>query len=101
MLSGVGRADKVRPDGIDMVHELSGVGQNLQDHLDFIETFKTKDSDTIGISLKGGFNLVREIFKWRKDGVSLVSSTGAEAGSFLKRRRSWTDRTFKPILCRA
>ena len=84
MLSGVGPADEIKPHGIDMVHELSGVGQNLQDHLDFIQTFKTKDSDTIGISLKGGFNLIREIFKWRKDGVSLVSSTGAEAGSFFK-----------------
>ena len=35
-LSGVGRADDIRRHGIDMVHELPGVGQNLQDHLDLV-----------------------------------------------------------------
>jgi choline dehydrogenase len=30
--SGIGPADKITPHGIDMVHELSGVGQGMQDH---------------------------------------------------------------------
>jgi choline dehydrogenase len=33
-LSGVGRADEVRALGIDVVHDLPGVGENLQDHLE-------------------------------------------------------------------
>ncbi len=33
-LSGVGPADHLRPLGIDMVVDLPGVGQNLQDHLE-------------------------------------------------------------------
>ena len=32
MLSGVGPAAHLREHGIDMVHDLSGVGENLQDH---------------------------------------------------------------------
>jgi choline dehydrogenase len=32
-LSGVGAADQLRPLGIDVVHDLPGVGENLQDHL--------------------------------------------------------------------
>lgn len=34
MLSGIGPADDLRAAGIDVVHDLSGVGQNLQDHID-------------------------------------------------------------------
>src|SRR5262245_7073175 len=32
MLSGIGAADQLRAHGIDVVHDLPGVGQNLQDH---------------------------------------------------------------------
>ena len=34
MLSGIGRADELRRLGIDVVADLPGVGDNLQDHLD-------------------------------------------------------------------
>src|SRR4029453_12600851 len=33
-ISGVGAADELRALGIDVVHDLSGVGENLQDHLE-------------------------------------------------------------------
>ncbi len=83
-LSGVGRPQDITPHGIDMVHELPGVGQNLQDHLDFILSYKTKDTDNLGIGLRAGMKLLREIFKWRKDGNSMIASSMAEAGSFFK-----------------
>ncbi len=35
MRSGVGNAEHLRELGIDVVHDLPGVGQNLQDHLDW------------------------------------------------------------------
>ena len=34
MLSGIGRGDELKALGIDVVHDLPGVGQNLQDHFD-------------------------------------------------------------------
>ena len=34
MLSGIGRADDLKALGIDVVHDLPGVGRNLQDHFD-------------------------------------------------------------------
>ncbi|MEN8738877.1 MAG: GMC family oxidoreductase N-terminal domain-containing protein, partial [Phaeobacter gallaeciensis] len=52
-LSGVGRPEDITPHGIGMVHELPGVGQNLQDHLDFTLAYKSKDRDNFGISLPG------------------------------------------------
>ncbi|WP_121066681.1 GMC family oxidoreductase [Chachezhania antarctica] len=81
-LSGVGRAQDITKHGIEMVHELPGVGQNLQDHLDFILAYKTRDTDTFGIGLRGTAKLVREILKWRRDGNSMIASPLAEAGSF-------------------
>ena len=30
--SGVGPADEIKPHGLEVVHELAGVGRNLQDH---------------------------------------------------------------------
>ncbi len=34
LLSGIGPADELKSVGIDVVHDLSGVGRNLHDHLD-------------------------------------------------------------------
>ena len=34
-LSGVGPAEELRAHGIDVIHHLPGVGENLQDHLEF------------------------------------------------------------------
>ena len=38
--SGVGPADEIKPHGLEMVHELPGVGQNLQDHLGVVSQFE-------------------------------------------------------------
>lgn len=83
-LSGVGRCEDITPHGIGMVHELPGVGQNLQDHLDFIMVYKSKDTDNFGIGLRGSVKLIAEMLKWRKDGKSMIASTITECGSFFK-----------------
>ena len=43
MLSGVGPADHLRSLGIEMVHDLPGVGQNLRDHLTVAVRIKAKE----------------------------------------------------------
>lgn len=83
-LSGVGRPQDITRHGIDMVHELQGVGQNLQDHIDYVLGYKTKDTDNLGIGLRATAKLISEIFKWRRHGNSMVASTITEAGSFFK-----------------
>jgi len=84
MLSGVGPAAHLAEHGIPLVHDLPGVGRNLQDHLDFIMAWKSDDTDMVGLGWDGLKALVRNIGQWRKDGTGLVSSTFAEAGAFLK-----------------
>lgn len=83
-LSGVGRAEDITPHGISMVHELPGVGQNLQDHLDFILAYKTDDKDNFGFSLAGMKQMLRHSLQWRKDGTGMMSSPFAEGAAFLK-----------------
>ena len=39
MNSGIGDADELRKHGIDIVHELKGVGKNLQDHYGVLNSF--------------------------------------------------------------
>ena len=41
MLSGIGPADELRALGIDVVHDLPGVGKNFQDHMDVYITAET------------------------------------------------------------
>lgn len=84
MLSGIGPGAELACHGIRVSHDLPGVGRNLQDHLDFVAAWTSKDRDMLGISLPGLVDLVRHIRQWRKDGTGLVASPGAEGAAFLK-----------------
>jgi choline dehydrogenase-like flavoprotein len=84
MLSGIGPGEHLRSRGISVVKDLPGVGQNLQDHLDFIYTAKTRDTDVLGLGLVGTYKLLRHILDWRRDGSGLVATPGAESGAFVK-----------------
>ena len=83
-LSGVGRAQDIEKHGIKMVHELPGVGENLQDHLDFILAYKSKDTDNFGLGLRAAWNFMKHILQWRKDGTGMIATPFAESGAFLK-----------------
>ena len=86
LLSGIGPADELKAHGIAVRHELPGVGRNLQDHLDFIASWKTKDTNGIGIGLRGTINILRQIGIWRREGGGIIASPSAEAGAFFKSR---------------
>ena len=83
-LSGVGRSQDITPHGIEMVHELAGVGQNFHDHIDFVLAYKSKDTDNFGLGVRGTIALIRHIFNWRKNGEGMLASPLAEGGAFLK-----------------
>ncbi|ALM52554.1 GMC family oxidoreductase [Halomonas huangheensis] len=83
-LSGVGRPEDIQPHGIEMVHELTGVGQNLQDHFDYIQAYKTKDTNLFGFGIQGGMRLLSHIPRWSRHGNGMIASPIGEAGAFLK-----------------
>ena len=85
MLSGIGPADHLRKHGIEVAHALPGVGQNLQDHLTTVLIYRTHRTDaTLGISLPGGWALIRSIFQWRKKRTGWVTTNVAESQAFMK-----------------
>ncbi|WP_170506496.1 GMC family oxidoreductase [Ruegeria arenilitoris] len=83
-LSGIGDGADLARHGITVRHNLPGVGQNLQDHLDFILSYKTKDTDNFGIGATASVNLLRHLLRWRKTGVSMAATPFAEGAAFLK-----------------
>ena len=50
-LSGIGPADVVRRAGVELRHELPGVGENLQDHLEVYFQFRCKQPITLNAEL--------------------------------------------------
>ncbi len=83
-LSGIGAGSDLNPHGIAIRHELPGVGQNLQDHLDFTLTYRTKDTNTFGIGPVGAVRLLGHIQRWYKTGASMAATPFAEGAAFLK-----------------
>ena len=82
--SGVGRKEDILPHGIKLIKELPGVGQNLQDHLDFALAYRSKDRDVFGLAPAGLVALLKNIFRWRRDGTGMIASPFAEGAAFLK-----------------
>ena len=64
LLSGVGPATHLQEMGLQVVHDLPGVGQNLRDHPMIYVTFKTKE----GFPLDGFAPRVQMGLRWTSDG---------------------------------
>jgi choline dehydrogenase-like flavoprotein len=86
MLSGIGDAAALGAHGIENRHHLPGVGQNLQDHPDFVFGYMSDNPNFAGISLKGMPRLIRAILQYRKERRGPLTSNFAECGGFLKTR---------------
>ncbi len=84
MLSGIGPVDELQAHGVSVVQELPGVGQNLQDHLDYIISYKSKRRDVIGLNPIGLTQLARAGLKWRKSGEGMFTTPFAEGGAFIR-----------------
>src|ERR1700742_4815931 len=86
MLSGVGDAAALAQHGIESRHHLPGVGQNLQDHPDFVFGYMSDNPNFNGISLKALPRLLRAIGQYRRERRGPMTSNFAECGGFLKTR---------------
>jgi len=83
MLSGIGPTDQLNQAGIKVLHNSPGVGQNLQDHIDYVQTFLTRSStQTFGVSVRGTMRMMSALFEWRSKRTGPISSPFAEAGAF-------------------
>ena len=85
MLSGIGPGTELQEFGIPVIHDLPGVGKNLQDHPDYVFNYTAKSLDLIGLSLAGSVRMLQDIGRYRKDRTGMMTSNGAECGGFLRR----------------
>ena len=86
MLSGVGDSAALGKHGIASVHHLPGVGQNLQDHPDFVFGYMSDSPHFTGMSFSGLAHLYRAIRQYRRERRGPMTSNFAECGGFLKTR---------------
>ncbi len=84
MLSGIGPADTLRKQGIPIVHELPGVGENLQDHLDVFLVVRAKDRQPISFHPAELWRWTKALYRYMRFKQGELTSNLAEAGAFLK-----------------
>jgi choline dehydrogenase-like flavoprotein len=84
MVSGVGPAAQLQSHGIAVVHDLPGVGQNLQDHPDLTLGYEVDSRELMGVSLKGALRLTGEALQYRRSREGMLASNYAEAGGFIQ-----------------
>lgn len=84
MLSGVGPKEELQRHGIPLLQDLPGVGQNLQDHPDFVFVYKTSSLDAMGVSFAGSTRMLKEAGRFRRERRGMLTSNFAEGGAFLK-----------------
>jgi len=84
LLSGVGDSAALARHGIATTHHLPGVGQNLQDHPDFIFAYRSNSPYFTGMSFRGIAHQLRAIMQYRRERRGPMTSNFAECGGFLK-----------------
>jgi choline dehydrogenase len=80
-LSGIGAREALEPVGVDVVHELPGVGRNLVDHLANGLLVRTEGVETLASA-----ESVRNLARWLLRGRGPLTSNLGEAAAFVRTR---------------
>jgi choline dehydrogenase len=83
MLSGIGPADELRAAGVEVTHDLPGVGQNLQDHLEFYFQVECLEPVTLMEAMRPR-NMVGIGLRWFLFKQGPAASSHLEAGGFIR-----------------
>jgi choline dehydrogenase-like flavoprotein len=81
LLSGIGPADELREVGVEVRHDLPGVGRNLQDHPFVTLMWEITDDDTLY-----GADRPRHLAEWLLRRSGKLTSTVAEVCAFVRTR---------------
>ncbi len=82
MLSGIGPGAHLQENGILALHDVPQVGENLQDHIDYVSSFETGSKDFIGDSLAGTARMAKAMLQHRLRKTGMFTTPYAEAGGF-------------------
>ena len=85
MLSGIGPPEELARHGIEVVHDLPGVGRNLQDHVDCVLSYECRKPVTLYRHLRAD-RLALSVARGMVFGEGVMTTFPYEAGAFLKTR---------------
>ena len=85
-LSGVGPGELLRDHGIEVVADLPGVGENLQDHYVMAVTYRLKAGTVSVNELTKGPRFLGEILKYAFQRKGLLTLSAAHVAAFCKSR---------------
>lgn len=83
-LSGIGPAQLLQSHGVDVVHDLPGVGQNLQDHLQFRLMYRVSKPITTNDDLRTLAGQARIGLKWLINGTGPLGIGINQGGLFTR-----------------
>jgi len=85
LLSGIGPAEQLKQHNIEMIHELPGVGENFQDHLDVGISFHAKSGFGLGISPQFMPRAIKGVWQYLFGGrKGVLASNVVEGGGFVR-----------------
>lgn len=82
MLSGIGPAAHLKQHGIDVAVDSAAVGEDLQDHIDYVHGWRTQSKDFVGDSLAGAWKMLKAIAEHRMKRTGMMTTPFAEGGGF-------------------
>lgn len=85
LLSGIGPAEEIRRHGLTVVHELPGVGRNLQDHVDSVLAYECPKPVSLYRDLRVD-RLTVSILQASLMGTGVATTFPYEGGAFMKSR---------------
>jgi len=88
LLSGIGPQAELQKHGIAQQHELPGVGENLQDHLDVIVETRAKSRVPVSFHPMSLWASIVAFFQYLFGKRGLLTSNFVEAGGFFKSQPS-------------
>ncbi|AYO77385.1 GMC family oxidoreductase [Sphingobium yanoikuyae] len=83
-LSGIGPAERLRALGIDVQHDLPGVGENLQDHLLVSSNFRLRLGTLSVNELSRGLRLIGEVARYAVTRKGLLTLSAAHVAAFCR-----------------
>ncbi len=87
MLSGIGPGTHLRQLGLQVLHDLPGVGEHLHDHVSVTHVIDAPQrTDTFTVSPSGAPMAIKGAWDWLTRRQGVLTSTIAEAGAFFKSR---------------
>ena len=86
--SGIGPAEELRRVGISPVHDLPGVGKNLQDHVDGMITVRSSSPRTLGLSVANLPRILAAPYSYFARRKGMLTTNYVEAGGFARTRHA-------------